>query len=426
MKVISEHHPDDAWDARQRLIDGWDADKIRNANIFVMGAGALGNETLKNLALLGNGYVFNADLDTIELSNLTRTVLFTQKDIGKEKSPLAVKRYLDMNLEPTAAADTFTGDIVYELGDGVFRRMDMVLGCLDNTETRMYANGICMRYNIPYIDAGINGLNYNLRVMKGHSYGCYACNAAAYKLEDRFRMSCNVTQKKAAAQGKIATVQCASAIASGMQVQEAMKVLCGMNPEYGIEIHYQGLGGFMDKFRIPRDENCIHHLQPERSEVIETPLSADNTLKEFLEYTAFYEKQHYEAGERCDILTVASDKLRNFVTDVRCPSCGKTVRIYKPLYRVYEADFYCSECGSDPVKAREHNFENAVTSTAVLAYSLESTPEILQKLTLKELGIPALHVLAVRNEEGTREHYYELTGDLEAVMPAYAHKHVDS
>src|SRR5947209_7959404 len=61
---------------RLRLIQWWDQKRLADSVAIVGGAGALGNEVLKNLALLGVGRVFVCDRDTIETSNLTRSVLF--------------------------------------------------------------------------------------------------------------------------------------------------------------------------------------------------------------------------------------------------------------------------------------------------------------------------------------------------------------
>ena len=61
--------------ASLRLINWWDQDRISMAHVMVVGAGALGNEVLKNLALLGVGYLLIVDFDHIEASNLTRSVL---------------------------------------------------------------------------------------------------------------------------------------------------------------------------------------------------------------------------------------------------------------------------------------------------------------------------------------------------------------
>ena len=67
---------DDDRYARLRLIAWWDQDKLAASRVMVVGAGALGNEVLKNLALLGIGTVYLVDFDRIEQSNLTRSVLF--------------------------------------------------------------------------------------------------------------------------------------------------------------------------------------------------------------------------------------------------------------------------------------------------------------------------------------------------------------
>ena len=70
-------------DASLKLIDWFDIERVRSARILVIGAGAIGNEVLKNLALLGIGHVFIYDKDTIDMSNLSRSVLFRASDAGR-------------------------------------------------------------------------------------------------------------------------------------------------------------------------------------------------------------------------------------------------------------------------------------------------------------------------------------------------------
>ena len=65
--------------SRFRLIAWWDQEKLARSRFLVVGAGALGNEVLKNLALLGVGYIHVVDFDRIEESNLTRSVLFRRR-----------------------------------------------------------------------------------------------------------------------------------------------------------------------------------------------------------------------------------------------------------------------------------------------------------------------------------------------------------
>src|ERR1700712_2851419 len=71
---------------RFKLIGWWDQRKLAGAKVLVIGAGALGNEIVKNLALLGVGNVLIADMDRIENSNLSRSVLYRAGDNGQYKA----------------------------------------------------------------------------------------------------------------------------------------------------------------------------------------------------------------------------------------------------------------------------------------------------------------------------------------------------
>ena len=72
--------------ARFSQIGWWNQELLTRARVLVIGAGALGNEVVKNLALLGVGNLVIADMDTIELSNLSRSVLFRAEDEGKAQA----------------------------------------------------------------------------------------------------------------------------------------------------------------------------------------------------------------------------------------------------------------------------------------------------------------------------------------------------
>ena len=125
---------------RQNRIEWWSQEKIHNAKVMVVGAGAIGNETLKNLALLGFANLFVVDFDTVSTSNLSRTVLFRKTDVGQKKAVIAAERVRELCLVEDARIDWFHGDLVWELGTGLYREMDLVLGCLDNVETRFAVN----------------------------------------------------------------------------------------------------------------------------------------------------------------------------------------------------------------------------------------------------------------------------------------------
>ena len=81
---------------------GWDLELLRRSQVLVVGAGALGNEIVKNLALAGVGNLIIVDTDTIESHNLTRSVLFRASDVGRSKAQVAAEAA--MEIEPALAA----------------------------------------------------------------------------------------------------------------------------------------------------------------------------------------------------------------------------------------------------------------------------------------------------------------------------------
>src|SRR6478752_5335883 len=108
-----------------RRISSWNHDRIRNASILVAGAGALGNEVLKNLALLGIGHIVVVDFDRVEISNLSRSVLFRETNEGESKAATAASALRLLN--PDVEVSIINGDVSWEVGLGVFRRMDVMI-----------------------------------------------------------------------------------------------------------------------------------------------------------------------------------------------------------------------------------------------------------------------------------------------------------
>ncbi len=111
---------DDDRYGRLRLISWWRQERLAAASVLVVGAGALGNEVIKNLALLGVGTTYLIDLDVVEASNLSRSVLFRAEDGGQPKATAAARRACELNPEITVVP--MHGDVHHRSGTGALRR----------------------------------------------------------------------------------------------------------------------------------------------------------------------------------------------------------------------------------------------------------------------------------------------------------------
>ena len=200
-------------------------DRIAAARIMVVGCGALGNEVLKNLALMGAEHLTLVDFDRVEQGNLSRSVLFSKgdADAGRWKVDAAAERLRAIN--PAMEVKTIRGDVAYDVGLGLFRRTDVVIGCVDNRWARYCINRFCLRAGVPWVDGGISALEGTVRVfVPGEN--CYACNLGPEGLQDLARRQpCSGAIRRDEAAGKAPTTSVIASVIGAVQVQEALKLL---------------------------------------------------------------------------------------------------------------------------------------------------------------------------------------------------------
>jgi molybdopterin-synthase adenylyltransferase len=390
---IDESHFD-----RQERISWWDQNKLKNAKVLVVGAGAIGNETLKNLALLGIGNIYIIDFDMISKSNLSRTVLFRKGDEGKLKAEVAALRTKEMVLQDGTKIHWFHGDAVWEIGTGIFREMDIVLGCLDNVETRFFVNRQCWLANTPWIDAGIYELGAHVTTFIPPEPPCYQCGASKEQLlASRKRYSCDDFKRTLVEEGKMPTVQVTSSLVSAIQVQEAVKFISGQQVESGKKIYFQGKVNDFDILTIPKNDSCVGHVT--YPEIISLPLTTEITLRELLEFVS----QEELSGENAT-LDYRGD--RTFVVSVKCKSCNGVIDLNKPSFRIFEVESICSSCSKDTV----YDDEQISTKKTVAEFNLSQTSDTLLCMSLWQLGIPHRHIIAVYDSNQNYK-YYELSHD---------------
>ena len=407
-KVNNLTNVDDNPFDRQERITGWDQKTISNAKIMVVGAGATGNESLKNLALMGFSNILIADFDTIEASNLSRTILFRKSDKGKLKAEIAAERMSELCLATNPKIDFFHGDVVWELGTGVFRNIDLVLGCLDNVETRFAINRQCLLAKTPWIDCGIYELAGHVSIFSSQEKSaCYECNATKNQIiAARKRYSCDDFKRTIINEGKMPTVQICSAIISAIQVQEAVKLLTGHQSSVSKKIFYQGTVNDFDVNLIPFNSKCTAHVS--FSEVISLPLSSNILLKNFLEYIS--QEKFSGKGAKLDF---RGDK--DFVKTISCKLCKKEINIYKPSFRIYDNETVCEECRKSKNFSKDFIQDQNIQKKLLHEFSLENTEQRILNMTLNEIGVPLYHIVTVYNRSG-HEKYYELKEDRNTVF----------
>lgn len=375
--------------SRFRLIPWWDQDLLKRSRILVVGAGALGNEILKNLALLGVGKIFLIDLDNIENSNLSRSVLYRASDEGRPKSTVAAESAMEIN--PDIKVQAYNGNVIHDLGLGVFRAMDVVICGLDNREARLWVNQCCWRVTRPWVDGAIEVLNGVVRVFVPPDSSCYECtmNETDYRMMNR-RKSCSLLTRSQMLEGKIPTTPTTSSVIAGIQCQEAVKLIHD-RPDLPVLV---GKGYFFnglthDSFVVnyKRKEDCLSHETFE--DIVETDWSSSSvTLREALE------RVKQDLGPDAVL-----EFYREIVCQLRCDGCGKSEDVFKLIGRLTEEEARCPVCGEIRVPDSCH---------AVVG------DEPYLDMTLAEVGIPAFDIIAGR--AGLTQRHYELTGDRQSVL----------
>jgi len=363
--------------ARHRLIDWWDQERLKSARILVAGAGAIGNEVIKNLALLGIGHLVVVDSDTVAISNLTRSVLFRAEDQGRPKAEVAAERAAE--IDPDIQVRAIVGDLEFDVGLGVYRDMDVVLGCLDSVAARLALNRLCRRAAVPWLNGGIEATIAEVSLFDGRTGACYECAMSETMWEERNRrFACGGLRTDEAEQKMPTTAVVASAVAAFM-VNEALLLLHAVEgkPKEGMTASqklYLTLKPYhFGVYDLPENEDCLAHDTWGPVEVIEHS-RAELTPRTLLEI----------AGEPDGTVDLGFDLL----TELRCMACGETEAVLMPLERCSLELAFCPHCHT---RTRQPNAVNWLDAESPYA-----------DIPLARLGMPEGGVVRIQGDEATR------------------------
>lgn len=173
---------------------------LAEARVLVIGAGGLGCDVLKNLALSGVRNIHVVDMDTIDLSNLNRQFLFRLKDVGSYKADVAAEFVM---ARVPGVAITPHREAIQAKPLAFFRSFDVVVGALDNLDARRWMSGRLVAFAaegpeqkvIPYVDGASEALAGTVRVIVPTVTPCFECFVTAFPAQQTVFQVCTLTDK---------------------------------------------------------------------------------------------------------------------------------------------------------------------------------------------------------------------------------------
>jgi adenylyltransferase/sulfurtransferase len=362
--------------ARHYLIDWWDQDKLLKANVIVVGAGALGNEALKLLALMGVGRVHIVDFDTIEISNLTRMVLFNEKDVGRNKAEVAAERTRQLN--PDTEVKYTNGNLEYDLGWGEYKEADVVLGCLDSIDARLSLNRICQMVGVPWVNGGIGVTEGEVSYFDPDQGACFECTMTESMWEQRNqRYSCGWLRSLIQEQ-KVPTTATIASIVAALMVNQAFLILhddkkSGLGPSQRLFVCLKPYS--LNVASVPKNPECYAHDHMGQMAPLERA-PHEITADEILQLVGSPESSYLEI-------------MFDIAIKLTCPNCRAEEYLLLPTKSLDLTVLPCKRCGS----------ERKLFSTGFIEGGSE-----LARRKLSDLSIPKKHIVAAHSS-GNRKYF---------------------
>ena len=256
--VVTTRKGEDRFD-RSKRIPWFDLERTQAARVLVVGAGALGNEVVKNLVLSGVRWLTLVDMDRVVRSNLNRCVFFTPEDARENRLKVEAvadgAARLDDGLEIRREAQR-----TEDLGEGIFRDKDVVVGCLDNLATRVHVNANAYWMGTPYVDGGTMGLMGKVHAVMPPDTSCVECtlNSSHYRIIEQ-RYSCTGADTTFV-EPKLASEVTTTSVVAAVQSREVMKLINGRRDLVISNLfYYDGNRNVSDVLKVAINPDCPNH-----------------------------------------------------------------------------------------------------------------------------------------------------------------------
>jgi molybdopterin/thiamine biosynthesis adenylyltransferase len=188
----------------------------------MVGAGAVGNEVAKNLAMLGLGRLTIVDFDVIELSNTSRMIFFDRRNVGQSKVRVLAKAV--MTKYPLTKVVTYESRLE-DIPLTAYLEADAIVCGLDNMASRIYLSAIAAKHLVPIVDAGILGYQARIQTYVPPKSPCLACvlPKGQYGQLAGLKNPCDPPIEE----GKVASLPTTTSLVSSIQAQEVLKLIIG-------------------------------------------------------------------------------------------------------------------------------------------------------------------------------------------------------
>lgn len=218
-------------------------EKLKSASVLLVGLGGLGAPASMYLAAAGVGTLLLADDDALHLTNLQRQILYRTTDINQPKAELARRQLQALN--PHAEIVALTERLGGETLRQAISRVDVVLDCSDNMETRHAVNAACIRAGKPLISGSAVGFSGQLLVLTPpYNHGCYAC---LYPDATEPQRNCRTAGVLGPVVGVIGT----------LQALEAIKLLAGLPSALNGKLRlFDGKQQSWNTLQLTRSRHC--------------------------------------------------------------------------------------------------------------------------------------------------------------------------
>jgi molybdopterin-synthase adenylyltransferase len=215
-------------------------EKLKNAKVFIAGAGGLGSPIAIYLAVAGIGHIKIADHDTVDPSNLNRQILHWNRDIGNLKVASAEEKLRNLNpyIKVEITSETINENNVAAITDG----FDAIVDAMDNFLSRYVLNKIAVEKNIPFFHGAVRGLEGRAMTIIPGKTACLRC-----------------MYHGAPPAEKSPVLGATPSIIAAIQVTEVIKYFVGMGDLLADRLLiYDGMSMTFKEFKLRKNPECDH------------------------------------------------------------------------------------------------------------------------------------------------------------------------